>query len=273
VLAETRRREIAEVLRESGSITIAEVESRFGVSPMTARRDLAELERRGVVRRTHGGAVLPTISAHEDSFARRLKVDVPAKRSLAEAAVAQMTPGETVFLDSSSTTYFVAQRIAETGIAATVLTNSLPVMDLLFEQGGPNLELIAVGGTLRRLTRSFVGPYAVRTVLGHFADRLFFSVKGLTETGALTDADQLEAEVKRSMIGQAGSATLLVDQSKLTVRGLSVIGSVAEVSSVLAHGLSAAQAETLRLAGANVEPVGGAVAGAGRPVVSASRGS
>src|SRR4051812_28619113 len=82
VLAETRRQEIAEAMRGTGSVTVAEVGSRFGVSPMTARRDLDELERRGLVRRTHGGAILPTTSGHEDSFARRLKVASEAKERL-----------------------------------------------------------------------------------------------------------------------------------------------------------------------------------------------
>src|SRR5690242_14763666 len=223
MLAETRRRSIAEALRSSGAVTIGELESRFGVSPMTARRDLAELERRGVVRRTHGGAVLPAVSAHEDSFARRLEANAPEKAALAEAAVALMSPRETVFLDSSTTTYFVARRLVETGLAATVLTNSLPVMELLFNEGGPGLEVIGIGGTLRRLTRSFVGPFAVRTVQGHFADRLFLSVKGVAANGMLTDADPLEAELKRTMIEQAGESVLLIDHSKLSVRGLSVI--------------------------------------------------
>ena len=80
---------------------------------MTARRDLAELERRGVVRRTHGGAVLPAISAHEDSFARRLRTAAQAKAALAAAAVAALTPRETVFLDSSTTSYFVARAIVD----------------------------------------------------------------------------------------------------------------------------------------------------------------
>lgn len=257
VLAETRRQEIAEALRSAGSVTVAEVESRFGVSPMTARRDLDELERRGLVRRTHGGAILPTTSGHEDSFSRRLKVASEAKQRLAEEAVARMAPRETVFLDSSSTSYFVAQQIVETGIATTVLTNSLPVMELVFNEGGPNVELIGVGGALRRLTRSFVGPFAVRTVQGHFADRLFLSAKGLTANGMMTDADALEAEVKRTMIAQAGESTLLVDSSKLSVRGLSLIGSVVELSNVLAHGLSDAEANLLRSTGASVQLIDG----------------
>src|SRR5437868_136232 len=115
-------------MRTMGAVTVAEVEELFGVSPMTARRDLAELERR---------------------------------------------------------------------------------------EGGPELEVIGIGGNLRRLTRSFVGPFAVRTVQGHFADRLFFSVKGIAANGMLTDAEPLEAELKRTMIEQASDTVLLIDHSKL----------------------------------------------------------
>jgi DeoR/GlpR family transcriptional regulator of sugar metabolism len=248
VLAETRRREITESLRSSGSVSVAEVEERFSVSPVTARRDLDELERRGVLRRTHGGGVLPTTSAHEDSFARRLKVSTEAKRRLAEEAVALLAPGETVFLDSSTTSYFVARRIIETGVATTVLTNSFPVMELIFNESGSTADIIGVGGTLRRLTRSFVGPFAVRTVQGHFADRLFLSVKGLTESGMMTDADALEAEVKRTMIAQAGESTLLIDETKMRARGLSVIAAVGDVSNVIAHRLPGEEVTTLRAA-------------------------
>jgi len=252
VLAEIRRREIADALQGSGAVTVSEIETRFGVSPMTARRDLDELERRGLLRRTHGGAVLPTTSAHEDSFSRRLKACVEAKRRLAEEAVALLAPGETVFIDSSTTSYFVVRRILESGAATTIVTNSFPVMELVFNEGRPTVELIGTGGTLRRLTRSFVGPNAVRSVQSHFADRLFFSVKGLTAGGIMTDADALEAEVKRAMIAQAGEATLLVDRSKLRVRGLSAIASVAEVSSVLAYGFSREETDPLGAANPSV---------------------
>ncbi|HET9737131.1 MAG TPA: DeoR/GlpR family DNA-binding transcription regulator [Solirubrobacteraceae bacterium] len=255
VLAETRRLEIVESLRSNGAVTVSEVEDRYAVSAMTARRDLDELERRGLVRRTHGGAVLPSTAAHEDSFARRMNVSREEKERLAAAAVAMLSARETVFLDSSTTSYFVARRMIDAGVSATVLTNSLPVMELIFDEGGPDVELIGVGGTLRRLTRSFVGPFAVRTVQGHFADRLFLSVKGLTETGMLTDADPLEAEVKRAMIAQAGESTLLVDSSKLLARGLSVVASVAEVNGVLADGITPAQAAPLIAAGAALLPV------------------
>src|SRR5918997_241616 len=87
VLAESRRAAIAELLRSAGSVTVAQLEQRFGISPMTARRDLSDLERQGLARRTHGGAVLPAITAHEDSFATRLETETAAKAALADEAV------------------------------------------------------------------------------------------------------------------------------------------------------------------------------------------
>jgi DeoR/GlpR family transcriptional regulator of sugar metabolism len=255
MLAMARRSAIADLLRDSGAITVTEVESRFGVSPMTARRDLAELERQGIARRTHGGAVLPSISAQEDSFAQRVEVATEAKASLAEAAVAMLSPRETIFLDSSSTAYFVARKIVDLGLGVTVITNSLPVMEAVAARE-TNVNLVGIGGTLRPLTRSYVGPYAIHTVLGHFADRMFLSVKGVTRDGVLTDADELEAEVKRAMIAQSEEAVLLLDDSKLGARGQNAIARVTEVSSVLAHGAPAAALEPLRATGVKLKVVG-----------------
>jgi DeoR/GlpR family transcriptional regulator of sugar metabolism len=266
-IPEDRRRSIADMLLATGAVSVAQVESRFSVSAMTARRDLHELERRGLARRTHGGAVLPTLAAHEDSFDRRIKVDTDTKQLLANAAVELLSPHETVFLDSSTTSHFVARRIVEAGIAATILTNSLPIMTLLSAEGGPNLELIGVGGTLRALTRSFVGAAAARTVTEHYADRLFLSVKGIVGGDTLTDADPLEADVKRKMIAHARDRVLLIDGSKLEVRGLSAIAPLSDITTVFATYITADQAAMLERSGTSVRIVGSgaAIAGASPP--------
>jgi DeoR/GlpR family transcriptional regulator of sugar metabolism len=261
-IPEDRRRSIADMLMATGAVSVAQVESRFNVSAMTARRDLHELERRGLARRTHGGAVLPTLAAHEDSFDRRIKIDTAAKQVLASAAAQLLSPHETVFLDSSTTSHFVARHIIEAGIAATVLTNSLPIMTLLSTDAGPNLELIGVGGTLRALTRSFVGAGATRTVTEHYADRLFLSVKGIVDGDTLTDADPLEADVKRKMISHARESVLLIDGSKLDVRGLSAIAPLSEITTVLATHIKADQAAMLERSGTTVRIIGGADAAA-----------
>src|SRR4051794_16309748 len=255
LLADARRAAIVARLRTTGSVTVAELEEQFGVSSMTARRDLAGLERQGLVRRTHGGAVMPSISAHEDSFASRLAVAAEAKQALGAAAAADVQEGESLFLDSSTSAYHVARALLDRGLPVTVITNSLPVMELVANHPGRAVELVGVGGILRPLTRSFVGPFAVHTVLGHIADRLCFSVKGVTPDGALTDPDSLEAEVKRAMIAHAEHPILLLDESKLATHGRSVMGRLADVSSVLAHGLSDDRLAGLRAAGARVELV------------------
>lgn len=257
-IPEDRRRSIADLLLATGAVTVAQVEEQFGISAMTARRDLHELERRGLARRTHGGAVLPTLAGHEDSFDRRMKVDAAAKQRLARAAVDLLNPHETVFLDSSSTSHYVARRMIEVGIATTVLTNSLPVMTLLAAEAGPNVELIGVGGTLRALTRSFVGAGATRTVTEYYADRLFLSVKGVVNGERITDADPLEADVKRTMIEHARESVLLIDSSKLHARGLTAIASLSQIAIVLATDITPEQRELLERSNAEVRVLTGA---------------
>lgn len=230
-------------------MTVSQIETQFGVSPMTARRDLHELERRGLARRNHGGAVLPTAAAHEDSFDRRIKLATKTKQALAVAAAALIEPDETVFLDSSTTSYFVAKQIAASGNPITVLTNSLPIMSLLATDAGPNVSLIGVGGTLRTFSQSFVGAGTTRTVNEHYADRLFLSVKGVVDGDTLTDADALESDVKRAMIAHAQASVLLIDGSKLKGRGLIAIAPLSDIALVLATEISAAQAALLERSG------------------------
>jgi DeoR/GlpR family transcriptional regulator of sugar metabolism len=115
---------------------------------------------------------------------------------------------------------------------------------------------------LRAVSQSFVGPTAVRAVEDHFADHAFLSIKALAPDGVLADADPLEAEVKRAMIGQAREPVLLVDHSKLTARGLNAIGPLSRMALVLAHGLHEADLRALRKLGTPVRVVADGDAGA-----------
>ena len=254
MLPEIRRRAIAEQLRARGSSSVADLEEEFGVSSMTIRRDLRELDRQGLAKRTHGGAVAPGLAAHEDSFSQRLDVEVEAKQRLAVAAAALVAPGETVFIDSSSSAYYAARQILANGIPISIVTNSVPVMQL-FASSDANVELTGVGGRLRRLTLSLVGPAAVRTVREHFADKLIFSVKGIAGDGSLTDPDPLECEVKRAMIERAEESILLLEPGKLQVRGSHLIASCRTVARVLAAGLTADQVAVLKRTGVRVQNV------------------
>src|ERR671918_289672 len=219
MMPEQRQQRMAELVRETGSVTVPELEEEFGVSAATARRDLAVLERQGQGKRTPGGAVVPGLTQHEDSFQQRLGEAVEAKQRLARAATSLLGEDETVFIDSSTTAYYAAQRILADVSRVTFLTNLMPAMELLTTIESENVDLIGVGGTFRALTLSFVGTCAVRTIESYLADRVFFSVRGVTPEGHLTDSNPLEAEVKRAMVQQASRPVLLVDGRKFERRG------------------------------------------------------
>ena len=119
-LPDERRRLIAEQLKERGSVSVSQLGERFGISLMTARRDLAALERHGVARRTHGGAVLPVPTNAEDSFGQRLDVSTEAKERLGVAAAAFVSPGEAVFVDSSTTGWYAARRLVRDNVRCTL---------------------------------------------------------------------------------------------------------------------------------------------------------
>jgi DeoR/GlpR family transcriptional regulator of sugar metabolism len=242
-------------IREAGSVTVAGLEKELGISAATARRDLAVLERQGKVKRTHGGAVPPGLTQHEDSFQQRLGEAVEPKKRLARAAAALLGPGETVFIDSSTTAYYAARRVVASASDITFLTNLVPVMDLFSSADPSRASMVGLGGIFRPLTLSFVGPCAIHTVESYQADRTFFSVKGITPAGHLTEPNPLEAEVKRAMIRRSDNPVLLVDGRKFEGRGASVIAHVSEVSLVLTADSSGAHVERLEGLGVDVQSV------------------
>jgi DeoR/GlpR family transcriptional regulator of sugar metabolism len=243
------------LVREAGSVTVAGLEQELGISAATARRDLAVLERQGKVKRTHGGAVLPGVAQHEDSFQQRLGEAVEGKKRLARAAARLLGAEETVFIDSSTTAYYATQRMLAQSPNVTYLTNLVPVMDLFSTADPFRASMVGLGGIFRPLTLSFVGPCTIDAVESYLADRTFFSVKGVTRDGHLTEPNPLEAEVKRAMIRRSDSPVLLVDGRKFERRGASVIAHVSEVSLVITTDASAAYVERLEDLGVEVQSV------------------
>jgi DeoR family transcriptional regulator of aga operon len=242
-------------LREAGSVTVTGLERELGISAATARRDLAALEGQGKAKRTHGGAVLPGLAQHEDSFQQRLGEAVGAKERLARAATALLGAEETVFVDSSTTAYYAARRMLAGATGFTCLTNLIPVMDLFSTADPSGASMVGLGGIFRPLTLSFVGPCAIRAAESYVADRAFFSVKGITSGGHLTEPNPLEAEVKRAMILRSEEPVLLVDGRKFERRGASVIAHVSEVSLVITADAQARHVEHLEDLGVEVRSV------------------
>jgi DeoR/GlpR family transcriptional regulator of sugar metabolism len=254
-LPEQRQQRIALRVREAGSVTVAGLEKELGISAATARRDLTLLERQGKVKRTHGGAVPPGLTQHEDSFQQRLGEAVEQKKRLARAAAALLEADETVFIDSSTTAYYAARRILAGTSGITCLTNLVPVMDLFSTADPSRTSMVGLGGIFRALTLSFVGPCTIHTIESYLAERAFLSVKGITAEGYLTDINPLEAEVKKAMIRHAERPVLLVDGRKFEQRGFSVIAHVTEVSQVMTADAGRSHVEALEGLGVDVQSV------------------
>ena len=180
ILPAERRRLIAARLRQHGSISVAELEAEFGISPMTARRDLDELERRGVARRTHGGAVLPALSRHEDSFLQRIEIAVDAKERLADAGDQADRAGRGDLhrqLDHRLRGR-PADRPREPAMHAADELRPGDGADERVRRAAGRAD--RAGGTLRKRTRSFVGPQAVRAIELALRRSRLFSVRGVT---------------------------------------------------------------------------------------------
>src|ERR671916_122296 len=254
-LPERRQQRIAMLVRETGGVTIAGLENELDISAATARRDLAVLERQGKVKRTHGGAIPPSLTQHEDSFQQRLGEAVDQKKRLARVAATLLEDGETVFIDSSTTAYYAARRILAGTPGVTFLTNLVPVMDLFSTADPSGASMVGLGGGFRALTLSFVGPCTIHTIESYLADRAFLSVKGITSEGYLTDINPLEAEVKKAMIRHAERPVLLVDGRKFEQRGFSVIAYVSEVSLVVTADAPRSHVEALEDLGVDVQSV------------------
>ncbi|MEM9033167.1 MAG: DeoR/GlpR family DNA-binding transcription regulator [Actinomycetota bacterium] len=207
-----RQREIAALTLESGRVEVSELSERFGVTTETIRRDLSELQERGVVRRVHGGAVPWETIGFEPLLSVRTDLRISEKRLLARVAIDELPNGGSVIIDSGSTLTRFAEAIPW-GTELRVVTNSLLTAQVLAERSG--LDVSMIGGELRKKTLAVVDADAVATVERLVADTLFISSDGFSPENGLSTPYPAEAALKRAMIAAAKRVVVLVDDSKL----------------------------------------------------------
>lgn len=248
MLAPLRQEAILKAVRRDGAVRVCDVVDALGVSDMTIRRDIAELEQQGLVRRVHGGAVDTRRTAHEPGFQAKAMLFSLEKTAIAHAALAQVKPGGSVALSAGTTTHLVAQLIAAAPDLRplTVVTNSLPAAEALHAPHDHDLTVVLTGGT-RTPSDACVGPVATRALETLRVDTLFLGVHGLDPVAGLTTPNLLEAETDRALIASAGRTVVVTDHSKWGVVGLSRIAELSDVHLLLCDdGLPHAAAEEAR---------------------------
>ena len=209
-LAPQRWETLRALIRDTGVIRVEDLWRRLGVSPATVRRDLDQLERSGAIRRVHGGAVSVETRLEEPLFDDKASVAVREKRRIAEAALTLIEPDDTIYLDGGSTVLELA-RLLRDRTNLTVVTNSLRAAH---ELAGRGPRLIVVGGELRRLSQTLVGPLSRPVLDGLHLDKAFMGTIGFALKEGLTTTDTSEAFTKESVLGQARQVILLADSSK-----------------------------------------------------------
>src|SRR5688572_24549599 len=210
MFAEERKQQILAALRRAPAVRAAELGRTLRTSLASIRRDLADLERSGLLKRTHGGAISNSLAASEPSLAQKEDQYQAEKAAIARLAASLVQPGDTVFLDAGSTTRQIARELRHHR-NVTVVTNALNVAG---ELTSSDLDVILTGGQLRRGVLSQVGPIAEQTIAGLHVDKLFLAANGIDLAKGVTTPNVAEARTKHAMVENAREVILVADHSK-----------------------------------------------------------
>ena len=252
MLTQDRHRFLLRRLEETGSLRRHGLDRELGVNAMTIWRDLRLLEQRGLLKRVHGGAIRADRSI-EPAFQLKQQRALAEKRLIAAAAARRyVQPGDNVILEGGTTVAELLNHLPAREL--TLMTNSLPILSRAHALGRA-WQIRGSGGTLSQVSGNFVGPEAVAFFQKNFATTFFMSATGLDpETGALTDPNPVEIEIKRAMAKAARRIVLLIDSSKIGVRSVMEVLRMRDVDVMLCDtGISGRAYRQLRSAGVVVE--------------------
>lgn len=232
LLTEERRREIVSVLRQNGRITVDEIVSRFSVSAVTARSDLAALSDAGDLVRSHGGGLRPLTATPDFPIRVRATMHSDQKAAIAEAAVSLLKPHQTVILCTGSTSAEIARCLRQRAPDnLTVITYALNIAAQLSDAA--NISLVMIGGILRQVSSAFVGPQAELMMQSLHADHCFLPTVGLDLRAGLTTIDIMEAQLNRCMIANSREVSVIADSSKFGLRSLAAITDLGKVTRLI----------------------------------------
>ncbi|MBM4089630.1 MAG: DeoR/GlpR transcriptional regulator, partial [Planctomycetes bacterium] len=212
LFSEERRARILELVQERKKLVVSELCTVLGVSPATVRGDLRDLDREGLLVRTHGGAIEKARASFELTSNKRSTVNLAAKQAIAKSATQFVEDGDTIVLDTGTTTVELAKRLVSRR-RLTVVTNDLQIAGVLEEV--PGLEIVLLGGTLRKGYHCTVGPGALRLTHDLRVDTAFMATNSLSLAAGATTPDLHQAETKKAMISMARKIILLCDSSKI----------------------------------------------------------
>lgn len=232
MFAEERYNRIAAMVASEGRVTVAQLADRFDITKETVRRDLAMLEKDGLLRRVHGGAVPATsASTNELSVASREGQNQAEKARIAKAALAMVPTHGSIVLDGGTSTGSLASLLAqEAADQLLIITHSVPVAHTLM---GSTLQLEFIGGKVRSLTSVCVGAGTVARYSGFRPDVVFIGTNGVHPDFGLSTPDPEEASVKAAIVQAAQRVVVLADASKLNSETLVGFAKLSDIDTLI----------------------------------------
>lgn len=225
-----RQKKILEVLNSEGAVWVSKLSKDFGVTEETVRRDLEKLEQQECLRRTHGGAMPINENTYEASLEKRKLLNVESKQKMAREACRFVSHGDTIFLDASTTTFFMARELKQLK-NITIITNSIRIVNEL--AGTDGIKVIAVGGMVSD-NQSFVGSLAEKSIEeNYFASKVFFSSKGITAEAGILESNEQECGIKKKMLKNAEKKYYLCDKSKMGSVGFIKLASFEQIDCLI----------------------------------------
>lgn len=232
MLARQRHSYIVDRVRADGGVRVADLVRELGVSDMTIRRDLEQLHEQGLVAKVHGGATTTTPSAvFEPGFHAKSELQRDAKAAIAVAAAAMVQPGHAIALSAGTTTFAVARLLVDVP-HLTVVTNSVPVADVLYHTGRADQTVILTGG-VRTPSDALVGPFAVAALRTVNVDLVLMGVHGMDPHAGFTTPNLLEAETDRAMVDAGRRLVVVADHTKWGVIGVSSIARLPQADTLI----------------------------------------
>ena len=215
---------------KNGVVKVTDLARQYNLSASTVRRKLDELEKDGLITRTHGGVKSVEDDLTVTSFATRVHTNVAEKRRIALKAIKLIREGDVIFLDASSTTYFLTEYLNEFS-KIKVITNGIDTLAALAAKG---ISAYSTGGKVSRESPSvLVGQFARNAVYGVHADVAFFSVHGINENGEIFDTNQSCNEITSCMIKCSDKVVCLCDNTKIGKSGAFKVCDVSDVDFVV----------------------------------------
>lgn len=211
-MPELRKRIILNLLKEEDSVSVQEIVDECKASEATVRRDLSELEEKGLLIRTHGGAIKNTATENLFTFSNKMNQNMENKEYLCKIASKFINDNDIIFVDCGSTISFLSKYISKKE-PLTVITNSLPVVAELINFD--NIKLIVIGGEVFNERKAVYGPFAVRSISHYHANKAFIGADGISLSRGLSSYDEHESLITLKMAENADEVFLLCDSTKI----------------------------------------------------------